>query len=50
MNTLQAEKLRDLIAFLEKLGAKGITIESWSDHNDCLSFHVKVELWKGKSA
>jgi hypothetical protein len=46
MNTLQAEKLRDLIAFLEKLGASEITVRDWSDNNDCLSMKVDIAIWK----
>jgi hypothetical protein len=46
MNTLQAEKLRDLIAFLEKQGVLGIKITSFTDYNDCISIEIKFDIWK----
>ena len=46
MNTLQSEKLRDIIAFLEKLGVSEIKVSNWSDCNDCLSMDIHIGIWK----
>jgi hypothetical protein len=46
MNVLQAEKLRELIAFLEKLGVSNIKVSSWSDYNDYLSMDIHIEILK----
>jgi len=46
VDTLQAEKLRDIIAFLEKQGALEIKITNFIDYNDYLSIEIKIEIWK----
>jgi hypothetical protein len=46
MNVLQAEKLRDLINFLEKQGAKGIKVTYLNDMPDLLKLNVEFESWR----
>jgi hypothetical protein len=46
VDVLQAEKLRDLIVFLEKQGALGIKITSFTDFDEYLFIEIKFEVWK----
>jgi hypothetical protein len=46
VDVLQAEKLRDLIVFLEKQGALGVKVTSFTDFDQYLALQFKIEVWK----
>jgi len=47
MNTLQAEKLRDIVALLEKLHAQKIKVNLY-DSTDGPRINLEFELWNEK--
>jgi len=44
LNTLQAEKVRDLIAFLVDNGWQGITVEYFVDTGDKITIAIKADF------